>query len=88
MQSCRELTVVAAAKLFYFQQQVNAGAVCSALLQKYSHLAISPASQTFAHGNMRCFTIIRTWQSSNGPLVQSLSRAGKASRRMTPVDLR
>jgi len=47
------LTVVAAAKLLYFQQQVNAGAVCSALLQKYSHLAISPALQTFALGSLQ-----------------------------------
>jgi len=52
--SFRELTVLAAAK-FYFQQQVSAGAACSA------------ASQRFAHGNARCFTNIRTWQSSNGP---------------------
>jgi len=37
--SCRELTVLAAAKLFHFQQQVTAGAACSA------------ASQTFALGN-------------------------------------
>jgi len=36
---CRELAVLAAAKLFYFQQQVNAGAACSA------------ASKTFALGN-------------------------------------
>jgi len=52
------LTVLAAAKLFYFQQQVTAGAVCSA------------ASKTFALGNAHCFTNIRTWQSSNGPLEQ------------------
>jgi len=37
--SCSELTVLAAAKLFYFQQQVTAGAACSA------------ASETFALGN-------------------------------------
>ena len=37
--SCRELTVLAAANFFYFQQQVNTGAACSA------------ASQTFAHGD-------------------------------------
>jgi len=36
---CRELAVLAAAKLFYFQQQVNAGAACSA------------TSKTFALGN-------------------------------------
>jgi len=48
------LTVLAAAQLFYFQQQVTAVAACST------------ASQTFALGNARCFTIIRTWQSSNG----------------------
>jgi len=47
------LTVVAAAKLFYFQQKVNAGAVCSALLQKYLHLAISPASQSLALGSLQ-----------------------------------
>jgi len=29
---CKKLTVLAAAKLFYFQQQVTAGAVCSAAL--------------------------------------------------------
>ena len=36
---CKKLTVLAAVKLFYFQQQVTAGAVCSA------------ASKTFALGN-------------------------------------
>jgi len=36
---CKKLTVLAAAKLFYFLQQVTAGAVCSA------------ASKTFALGN-------------------------------------
>jgi len=56
------LKVLAAAKLFYFQQQVTVGAACSA------------ASQTFALGNARCFANIGTWQSSNGPLAQSLSR--------------
>jgi len=44
------LTVLAAAKLFYFQQQATAGAACSA------------ASQTFALGNEPCFANIRTWQ--------------------------
>jgi len=39
--SCRELTVLAAAKLFYFQQQGTAGAACSA------------ASQTFALGSLQ-----------------------------------
>jgi len=58
---------LAAAKLFYFQQQVTAGAACSA------------ASKTFALGNARCFTNIRTWQFSNGPLAQSLCEAGRAS---------
>jgi len=58
------------------------------LLHKHSHLAISPASQTFALGNARCFANIRTWQSSSGPLAQSLCEAGRASRRTTPVDLR
>jgi len=70
------LTVLAAAKLFYFQQEVTAGAACSA------------ASQTFALGNACCFANIRTWQSSNNPLAQSLCKAGRASRRITPVDLR
>jgi len=51
-------------------------------------LAISPASQTFALGNARCFANVRTWQSSNGPLAQSVCEAGRASRRITPVDLR
>jgi len=37
--SCRELTVLAAAKLFYFQQQVTARAACLA------------ASKIFALGN-------------------------------------
>jgi len=37
--SCRELTVLVAAKLLYFQQQATAGTACSA------------ASQTFALGN-------------------------------------
>ena len=55
---CKKLTVLAAAKLFYFQQQVTAGAVCSA------------ASKTFTLGNYPCFTNIRTWQSSNGSLAQ------------------
>jgi len=36
---CKELTVLATAKLFYFQHQVTAGVACSA------------ASQTFALGN-------------------------------------
>jgi len=49
------LTVLAAVKLFYFQQQVTAGAACSA------------ASQTFALGNAHCFTNIRAWQPSNSP---------------------
>jgi len=44
------LTVLAAAKLFYFQQQVTAGAACSA------------ASQTFALGNKPYLANIRTWQ--------------------------
>jgi len=35
------LTVIAAAKLFYFQQQVTAGAACSS------------ASQTFALGSLQ-----------------------------------
>jgi len=51
-------------------------------------LAISPASQIFALGNAHCFTNIRTWQSPNGRLAQSLCKAGSASRRITPVDLR
>jgi len=41
--------VLAAAK-FCFQQQVTAGAACSA------------ASKTFALGDYPCFTNIRTWQ--------------------------
>ena len=80
-------TVLAAAKFFYFQQQVTAGPVCSA------------ASKTFALGNQPSFANIRTlqcallknfrtWQFSNGPLAQSLCEAGRASRRITPVDLR
>jgi len=48
---CKKLMVLATANLFYFQQQLNAGGVCSA------------ASQTFALGNACCFTNIRTWQS-------------------------
>jgi len=71
------LTVLAAAKLFYFQQQATAGA------------ALSAASKTFALGTARCFINIRTWQSSNGPIAQSLCEPGRASRRITTViDLR
>jgi len=44
------LTVLAAAKLFYFQQQVTAETACSA------------ASQTFALGNASYFANIHTWQ--------------------------
>jgi len=69
------LTDLAPAKLFYFQQQGTTGAACSAASQTFVHLAISPASQTFALGNAPCFTNIRTWQSSIGPLAQSLCKA-------------
>jgi len=51
-------------------------------------LAISAVSQTFALGNACCFTNIRTWQSSNGLLAQSLCDPGRASQRIAPVDLR
>jgi len=51
------------------------------------HLAISPASQTFALGKACCFANIHTWQSSNGPLAQSLCEPGRASRRMAPIHL-
>ena len=44
-----QVMVLAAAK-FYFQQQLTVGAACSG------------ASKTFALGDQRCFTNIRTWQ--------------------------
>jgi len=80
------LTVLAAAKFIFNSKLLLELPV--RLLQKHSHLATSRASQTFALGNARCFTNIRTWQSSNGPLAQRLCEAGRASRRTTPVDLR
>jgi len=42
--------MVLAAEKFYFQQQVTAGAACSA------------ASKAFALGDKPCFTNIRSWQ--------------------------
>jgi len=68
------LTDLAPAKLFYFQQQGTTGAACSAASQTFVHLAISPASQTFTLGNAPCFTNIRTWQSSIGPLRKAFVR--------------
>jgi len=54
-----QVMVLAAAKI-YFQQQVTAGAACSA------------ASQTFALGNACCFTNIRTCQISNRQLGEDI----------------
>jgi len=35
-----------------------------------------------------CFKNIRAWQSSNGPLAQSICEAGRASQGITSADLR
>ena len=70
--SCRDLTIFA-----WFSCYKNIRTRQLALLRKHSHMAMLAAP-----------TIIRIWQSSNGPLAQSLCRAGKASRRITPIDLR
>ena len=61
---CENLTILAAKKLFYFQQQVIAEAVCSAasknirawqlaLLHKHTDFAMRAASQTFALGSLQ-----------------------------------
>ena len=59
------------------------------LLQKHLQSAISFASQTFALANARCSNNHSHLTVFKWPvLAQSLCRAGKASRRITPVDLR